>query len=226
MSALTLGEHLAHGRLGGVEKPGDVGVEHPFQVLLRVFDERLGDEDSRVVHQRVDASKTMDGFVNDTVRHIEIANVTRNGVHVLVASRCDGPGVGDHGITEILIGGYESRADALRSSGDHDDLLGMHVRPNLADRSTIPWGVPLRTTSELPQRRQEPAEKLIASWLPPKMPNTRCDRAPQPGVSRRLWQWVISAESVDAFKLTKVAPGSLILDFGDRGKFTLVIAEA
>lgn len=33
-------------------------------------------------------------------------------------------------------------------------------------------------------------------------------------------------ESVDAFNLTRVAPGSLVLDYGDRGRFTLVVAEA
>jgi len=34
------------------------------------------------------------------------------------------------------------------------------------------------------------------------------------------------SESVDAFKFTKTAPGTLVLDYGDRGRFTLVVAEA
>ena len=33
-------------------------------------------------------------------------------------------------------------------------------------------------------------------------------------------------ESVDAFKFSRTAPGSLLLDYGERGRFTLVVAEA
>lgn len=33
-------------------------------------------------------------------------------------------------------------------------------------------------------------------------------------------------ESVDAFELTKTDSDSLILDYGDRGRFTLVVSEA
>lgn len=32
--------------------------------------------------------------------------------------------------------------------------------------------------------------------------------------------------SEDAFELTRIAPGSLVLNYGDRGRFTLVVTEA
>ena len=46
------------------------------------------------------------------------------------------------------------------------------------------------------------------------------------GRTRRTEVAAQDSESVDAFKFTKTAPGTFVLDYGDRGRFTLVVAEA
>ncbi len=65
-------QHLLHCELSDVEESQQVGRDQGIEVFGRIVGERLGAEDSRVIHQHVDGSKVphrgFDTFGGDPLR--------------------------------------------------------------------------------------------------------------------------------------------------------------
>ena len=64
---VTLLFHLGDGELGDVEEAVDVDTHHGRIVGQRVLGERLGDEDSGIVDQGIDATKPSEPFGDHTL---------------------------------------------------------------------------------------------------------------------------------------------------------------
>ena len=116
-------EHLLQGELGHAEEPGQVDTGHRLVVRQRVLGERLGDEYSGIVDQRVDAAEMLDARGDHALGRGRVADIPLDGEHVWVCRRRDVARRRDYSEAQLAVRADQASADALRCAGDDGDLL-------------------------------------------------------------------------------------------------------
>ena len=105
--------HLRDGELSDVEEAVDIDAHHGGIVGLRVLGERLGDEDSCIVDQGVDATKPGKTFSDHTLRCCALANIAGNDKNIGITRRPDRACGRDHAVIAIAVGFDQSGANPL-----------------------------------------------------------------------------------------------------------------
>jgi hypothetical protein len=89
--AAALDGHLADRTLRDVEEAGEVHGGGRIEILLRVVGERLADEDSGVVDQRVDAPEPVERLLHHARRRARVGDVAIHSENVGLAGGLDRP---------------------------------------------------------------------------------------------------------------------------------------
>jgi len=139
--------HLGDGDLRDVEEAGDVNAQDGGVVGLGVLGEGLGDENTGIVDERVDAPEPRHTFGDRALRRLPVGNVAGDDEDIGVARRLDGPRGRDHSVIAIAICLDEGRADTLRRAGDdcnfpfgaHDSPASPTERVERRQAAEIPW---------------------------------------------------------------------------------------
>jgi hypothetical protein len=111
--------HLPDGSLGDVEEPGQVhGGGH------RVVVERVvgGDEDARVVDERVDPPEATERLIDHALGGLTLCDVAGDREQVRVIRRVNRSQGGDDGVAGAAKARDEARTDAARRAGDDRGL--------------------------------------------------------------------------------------------------------
>ena len=140
--AAALDEHLSDRTLSDVEEPGEVDRRDRGVLIEGVVGERLADEESGVVDQRVDPTEPVECQFDHALGGLRLGDVTRYREHVGFAGRADRARGRDDRITGSTERRCDALADALRGAGDDRDLLrlgdGIVMRPGRSRRSRLP----------------------------------------------------------------------------------------
>lgn len=119
----ALPQHLGGRLLRDVEEPEQVQRDEGHQIVLGVVDEGLGDEDSGVVDQGVDAAEALHRCTDHALRSARSGDVSIDRQDARGGARLDGPGVGDNSVAAGEVPVHEACADPLGCAGDDDNLL-------------------------------------------------------------------------------------------------------
>jgi hypothetical protein len=114
--------HLGDGELGRVEEPGEIDTQDGVIVGLSVLGERLCDEGTGVVDERVDSSKPGHALGDCTLGGLPVGDVTGDDQDICVIRRLDRARRRDHSVVAGAIGLYQRCTDALRGTGDDCNL--------------------------------------------------------------------------------------------------------
>jgi hypothetical protein len=109
-----------------VKKSREVRRGRRREVGLRIVDERLGDEDAGIVHQRVDASIALDGRADDALGSVGRGDIAVDRQHRGISRNIAAPdraGGRDDAVADGAEALHQMSADAARRAGDDDDLL-------------------------------------------------------------------------------------------------------
>src|SRR5271156_1144698 len=109
-----------------MEESVQVDATHRGKLVEGVLDERLRNEDTGVVDERIKASEVFDGRIEDPLggfRGCDIASDRRNLRIMGEIARIDRTRIGDDGISDFPVSLHEAGAYALRCSRDDSDLV-------------------------------------------------------------------------------------------------------
>ena len=85
MTTPRLAHHL-YRALGHMKEAGDIGGDVGRVVVVRIGDERLGDERAGVVDQRVDAAEAAQRLLEDPIRGVRVSDISLHRHQVLIAT--------------------------------------------------------------------------------------------------------------------------------------------
>jgi hypothetical protein len=121
-----LRQHLLDGKLGDIEEALDVRRDERLEILGRVVRERLGEEDARVIDQRVNRMEARQRGLDNSGCSCRLADVAVHQGDLIGSDDLSGlghpSGIGNDVETAFDKRFHNSRADPLRSSG-HDGCL-------------------------------------------------------------------------------------------------------
>ena len=164
------GAGLQHARrcpLRDVKKSREVRRGRRREVGLRIVDERLGDEDAGIVHQRVDASIALDGRADDALGSVGRGDIAVDRQHRGISRNIAGPdraGGRDDAVADGAEALHQVSADAARRAGD-DDHLRFGTR-RLDHSKTPAWRSPMPTWFT-PRRRSDDRHRIDRSRSAP-----------------------------------------------------------
>ena len=106
-----LGQHLLDRELGDVKEPFEVGRHERLEIPGRVVGEWLGEEDPRVVDERVDGPESVDGCRDDPGGGRRLADVA--------VDQGDPPGLGEATLLRDVARVRNDRIALFQQCGDH-----------------------------------------------------------------------------------------------------------
>ena len=118
-------QHAGRCPLRDVKKSREVRRGRRREVGLRIVDERLGNEDAGIVHQRVDASIALDGRADDALGSVGRGDIAVDRQHRGISRNIAGPdraGGSDDAVADGAEALHQVSADAARRAGDDDHL--------------------------------------------------------------------------------------------------------
>src|SRR5262249_26843291 len=129
-----------HRLLGHEEVAADVRVDHPLEIVRRVFDERLREIDPGVVDEQVDALEVLDRRFGDLDRRVFPTDVSVDQNQIRSGSQVLGLGDRTRGGHDT-IAAFEQRPgdtqpDAARSASN-DGHASSHVPPPAPSYATL-----------------------------------------------------------------------------------------
>ncbi|HWE07318.1 MAG TPA: hypothetical protein VG274_11455, partial [Rhizomicrobium sp.] len=122
MTALP-GQHVRNRQLRDVEKTIQVDMENISIVVRCERREGLADENTGIVHERIDPSEMPDGSFYDSFGDGALANIAGHRNHTGIAGFLDEAGICDDGVSGVPVTFDDSGSDALRGTCDDRNFL-------------------------------------------------------------------------------------------------------
>lgn len=104
--------HFGNGQSGDVKETSCVDGHDGSVVGVAVLGEGLGDEDARVVDERIDTAESGHAFGNHPFGRLRIGDIVADDQDIAVVRRSDRSRGSDHPIVTIPVGFDEGRAES------------------------------------------------------------------------------------------------------------------
>src|SRR6516225_3295885 len=106
-----------------MEEAVKIDAQYVGVVFVRIFGERLSDENAGIVDERVDAAEAPEGLRHDAFRSLGVGDVAGNRQNVRIGRRLDRAGARDNTEIAFPVTLDKGFADASRRAGDDCDFL-------------------------------------------------------------------------------------------------------